>query len=133
MEEIVHRLDAPLALIARLLLATLFVMAGMDAAMDFQAFSARLQADGIPNYLSGFVFWFILLSGLGLALGVQTRLLALAMAGFTFLSGIIAYGDLVQPTDMLLLLKNISLTGGYLFVFLHGPGAWSIDSRLAPR
>lgn len=131
MDCLAARYDAPITLLARLLMATLFVMAGMEAALDFMAFGTRLEADGVPFIATGLVFWFLILSGLGLALGLQTRLLGLAMAGFSLTSGLIAYGDLAEPTDMVMLLKNIALTGGYLFVALHGAGAWSLDAARA--
>ncbi|MFC2967686.1 DoxX family protein [Acidimangrovimonas pyrenivorans] len=133
MDQLLRRLDPVLTLIGRLLMATLFVMAGLDAAMDFSAFSARLTADGLPVHLTGVVFWFLILSGLALAVGLQTRLVALVMAGFSLLSGLIAYADLSQPTDMVMLLKNIALTGGYLFVALHGPGRYSLDALRGGR
>jgi len=123
--------QVPLALVARLLAAVLFVMAGMSIVMDMSAFSAKLAGDGLPVWLTGFVFWFVLLSGLGLALGLQTRLLGLAMALFTIASGIIDYGPMRHPTDMMFLLKNISLTGGYLMFFLYGGGRWSVDGMVA--
>lgn len=125
------RFSAPVSLLARVLAAVLFVMAGMSIGMDMPAFSARLAADGLPVWLTGFVFWFVLLSGLGLALGLQTRLLGLAMAVFTIASGILDYGPMRQPTDLMFLLKNISLTGGYLYFFLHGGGPWSVDAAVA--
>lgn len=77
------------------------------------------------------MFWLLVLTGLGLALGIQTRLLGLAMARFSLFSGPIAYGDLTEPTDRVMLLKNIALTGGIPFVALHGPGAWSLDTAMA--
>jgi len=131
MDQFAARFDAPICLLARLLMAVLFIMAGMDAAMDFSAFGSRLAADGVPFVASGLVFWFLILSGLGLALGIQTRLLGLVMAGFSMISGLMAYADFAEPTDMVMLLKNIALTGGFLFVALHGAGAWSLDAAIA--
>lgn len=128
MDDLLRRFDPPLALIGRLLMAMLFVMAGMDVAMDFAKFSARLEADGLSGYLTGPVFWFLILSGLLMALGAWTRLVALAMAGFTLASGIVDYGEFARATDMVMLLKNIALTGGYLYIALHGPGRWSVDA-----
>ncbi|MBC7144131.1 MAG: DoxX family protein [Thioclava marina] len=128
MEHFLQRLDPFLSLLARILMATLFVMAGMDVAMDFAKFSARLEADGLSGYLTGPVFWFLIGTGLLLLVGAWTRLVALAMAGFTLASGIIDYGDFAHATDMVMLLKNIALTGGYLYVALHGPGRWSVDA-----
>lgn len=127
------RLTALAALLARLLLATLFLLAGAEAGADLPAFGARLAADGLPAELSGFVFYFLIGAGLAMVAGLQMRLVALAMAGFCLASGAIAYGDLAQPTDMVMLLKNIALSGGYGFAALYGPGAWSLDGWLARR
>jgi putative oxidoreductase len=131
MDHLATRFDAPLSLVARLLLSVLFVMAGMDAGLDMQKFGARLAADGLPFLIVGPVFWFLILTGLGLALGIKARWLGLAMAAFSLASGLLDYTDFQQPTDMVMLLKNIALTGGYLYVALHGAGAWSVDGMIA--
>lgn len=131
MDRLVTRFDAPLALLARILMAVLFLMAGLDAMMNVEGFTSRLVADGLPGWSYAAVVWFLVLSALALALGFKTRWVALAMAGFSFLSGLIDYADFAQPTDMVMLLKNIALTGGYLFAALHGPGRWSIDAAMA--
>lgn len=126
--RLAERFDAPLSLAARVLMAVLFLMAGLSNAGDVRGFAVTLAADGVPIVLGGLVFWFLILSGLFVIVGVLTRPTALAMAGFSLLSGLLAYSDLAQPTDMVMLLKNIALTGGYLMLALHGPGRWSIDA-----
>lgn len=123
-----RRFDAPFALLARVLMAVLFLMAGLSNVGDVRGFTATLAADGVPVVIGGLVFWFLILSGLFLILGVLTSPTALAMAGFSMLSGVLAYSDLAQSTDMVMLLKNIALTGGYLMIALHGPGKWSLDA-----
>ena len=128
MDPLARRLSDPVALLARLLLAVLFLMAGLANVADVRGFAETLAQEGVPVVIGGLVFWFLILSGLFLILGVATRLTALAQAGFCLVSGALAYGDLAQPTDMVMLLKNISLTGGYLMLFLHGPGRFSIDA-----
>lgn len=130
-DTLADRSEPWVALVGRLLMAVLFLMAGMDQIGHFSGFIEKLAADGIPVMLAALVFWFLLLSGLFLALGLLTRPTALAMAGFTLASGIIAYGDLAEPTDMLMLLKNVSLTGGYLVIFAHGAGRLSMDAWIA--
>ncbi len=130
MEKILTRYDAPLTLLARILMATLFVMAGLDAVMKMDSFTARLVSDGLPSWSFTPVFWFLIISGLFLMLGFKTRWVGLLMAGFSITSGLLDYADFQQPTDMVMLLKNIALTGGYLFVALNGPGAWSIDAAM---
>jgi putative oxidoreductase len=130
MDQLAARFDAPLALLARILMAVLFVMAGLDAVMKMEAFTARLVADGLPSWSFTPVFWFLIITALFLMLGFKTRWVGLLMAGFSFTSGMIDYADFQQPTDMVMLLKNIALTGGYLFVALHGAGRWSIDAAM---
>lgn len=130
MDDLLSRFDAPLALLARILLAILFFMAGVDAMARVEGFTARLVADGLPAWLYAAVVWFLILSAFALTLGFKTRWVALAMAGFSLVSGLLDYADFAQPTDMVMLLKNIALTGGYLFAALHGPGRWSVDAAV---
>lgn len=133
MQRLAVRFDAPLALIARLLLSVLFLMAGLAQIGDVRGFAETLARDGVPMVLGGLVFWFLILSGLLQILGAATRPVALAQSGFCLASGLMAYGDLAEPTDMTMLLKNVSLTGGYLMLALHGPGRYSVDAWLARR
>lgn len=133
MERLAAKLDAPLTLLARVLMSVLFLMAGLAQIGDVRGFAERLAQDGVPVVLGGLVFWFLILSGLMLILGAATRLVALAQSGFCFLSGLLAYGDLAEPTDMTMLLKNVSLTGGFLVLALHGPGRYSIDGWRTAR
>jgi len=130
-DRLLQNLDAPIALLARFMLATLFLMAGLSQVGDVRGFAEDLAADGIPIVLGGLVFWVLILGGLLTLLGWATRLVALTLAGFCFVSGILAYADLAEPTDMLMLLKNIALTGGFLMLALHGPGKWSMDAWIA--
>lgn len=131
LDTLIARLDAPLALIGRVLMAFLFLMAGLAQIGDVSGFVEGLAADGVPVVLGGMVFWVLILGGLLLALGWGTRGVALILSGFSLVSGLIAYSDLALPTDMLMLMKNIGLTGGCLFIALHGPGAWSVDAAIA--
>jgi putative oxidoreductase len=133
MENLAARFDAPLTLLARVLMSVLFLMAGLAQIGDVRGFAEGLAQDGVPIVLGGLVFWFLIISGFLMLIGAATRWVALAQAGFCMLSGILAYSDLAQPTDMTMLLKNISLTGGYLVMALHGPGRYSVDAWLAKR
>jgi len=127
-DSIAHRIEPWLALLARTLMAVLFFMAGASQIGDVKAFTDTLAQDGVPTVIGGLVCSYVLVSGVLLMLGAATRLVALSQAGFCIVSGLLAYSDLSQPTDMVMLLKNIALTGGFLFVFLHGPGRLSVDA-----
>lgn len=131
MDRLLARFDGSLTLIARLLMALLFLMAGVDGIIHMTGFQARLIGDGLPAFVYAPVVWFLIISALLLAFGFKTRWVALLMAGFSLASGLIDYADFAQATDMVMLLKNIALTGGYLFVAIHGAGPASIDALVA--
>ncbi|MGC9368875.1 MAG: DoxX family protein [Paracoccaceae bacterium] len=131
MTRLADSLAPAIALIARVLMASLFLMAAASNIGDLKGFAEFLEKGGVPGALAGPVFYFQFFGGIGLLLGYQTRLIGLAFAGFCITSGIWFYRDYSDPVVVTLLLKNIALTGGYLFVFLYGPGPISLDARLS--
>ncbi len=61
--------------------------------------------------------------------GFQTRLVALALAGFTLLLALIFHNQLGDQTQFILFIKNIAIAGGLLFLARHGVGELSLDNR----
>ncbi len=59
----------------------------------------------------------------------KARLAALGLAIFTFICGFIFHGT-GTPDDAIHLMKNITMTGGLLFLMLHGAGKFSVDAML---
>ncbi|MCB1350094.1 MAG: DoxX family protein [Maritimibacter sp.] len=131
MDRLLARFDGALTLVARLFMALLFLMAGVDGIVHMEIFQAKLTGDGLPALIYAPVVWFLIIAALMLAFGLKTRWVALLMAGFSLASGLLDYTDFGQDTDMVMLLKNIALTGGYLFVALHGAGRLSVDAAMA--
>lgn len=130
LDDLFDILSPVILVLARLLLASLFLLAAASNALDLQGFGDFLEAGGVPRILAGPVFYFQIIGGLAIVLGWQTRLAALALAGFCFSSGIWFYDDLSDPIQMTCLLKNIALTGGFLGLTAHGAGPISIDGRV---
>lgn len=131
MTKLLDRISPAVALFARILMASLFLMAAGSNIGNLAGFAEFLDRGGVPGILAGPVFYFQVFGGLGLLIGFQTRLIALTFAGFCITSGLWFYRDYADPVVVTLLLKNVALTGGYLFVFLYGAGPLSVDARLA--
>lgn len=130
LDDLFDILSPVILVLARLLLASLFLMAAASNAADLRGFGDFLQSGGVPRVLAGPVFYFQILAGLALLLGWQTRLAALALAGFTLASGIWFYDDYSDPMQVTCLLKNIALTGGFLGLVAQGAGPVSLDGRM---
>ena len=62
-------------------------------------------------------------------IGWQTRIAAILFAGFSVMSAVIFHADFSDQNQMIHFMKNISITGGFLFLIVHGAGNYSLDSR----
>ena len=120
----------PSLLVARVLLGLLFLLAGLGKLGDVAGFGGYMASGGIPAFLAWPVVLFEILAGLALIAGLQTRVVAVALAGFCVLSGVLYHFDLGDQMQVTQLLKNLALAGGYIALAIAGPGALSVDARL---
>ncbi|MFW1798996.1 DoxX family protein [Acinetobacter nematophilus] len=115
-----------LALIARFLLALIFILAGWGKISAYAATEGYMQAMGVPGGLLPLVILLELGGGLALLLGFQTRLLSVLFAVFCVVTGFIFHSGADQINQMMML-KNISMAGGFIALMLLGAGRFSID------
>jgi putative oxidoreductase len=119
-------LAAPLG---RLLLAGLFIQAGWGKIAGYAGTAAYMASAGLPSYLLPLVILTELGGGILLVLGWQTRIVAFLIAGFTVLTSLIFHANVSDQMQMLMFMKNMSITGGLLMIVAHGAGAFSLDAR----
>jgi putative oxidoreductase len=124
------------ALVGRILLALMFVLAGFNKIGGFEGTVGYIASKGLPLPGMLAVLTIALEIGAGLALmaGFRARWAALALAAFTVLASVIFHNYWAMPAEqqmvqMLMFMKNLSVTGGLLLVFALGAGGWSLDAR----
>ena len=83
----------------------------------------------VPTVAAVVVGLLELVGGLAIVVGFKTRIAAAALAAFTIGATLIAHTDLADQVQQLFFLKNLSITGGLLFLVAFGAGALSIDGR----
>ena len=128
--------QAPLALAGRLLLALLFLPAGISKIGGFAGTAAYIGLKGLPLPELGVVVAIIVEVGGALALiaGFRTRWAALALAVFTLVATFVFHNFWGASADQvmmqqLMFYKNIAVVGGLLVLAAFGAGAWSVDAR----
>lgn len=131
-------LKNPLALAGRLLLASLFLPAGIGKLTSFAGTIAYISSAGLPMPALAATVALIVEIGGGAALitGAGTRIAALVLALFTLVASFVFHAYWAVPADQqyvtqLLFFKNIAVAGGLLTLAAWGAGAWSIDARMA--
>ena len=115
--------------IGRILLALMFVVAGLNKISGYAGMQGYMESMGVPGALLPLVIALEVLGGVVLMLGWHTRLTAFLLAGFTILATLIFHSNLGDQTQMLFFMKNLSIAGGLLLVVSHGAGPYSIDNR----
>ncbi|MES3024940.1 MAG: DoxX family protein [Pseudomonadota bacterium] len=115
----------------RIMLALIFVLSGFGKLTSAAATMGYMQAMGVPTLL----FWptvaLELLGGLAIIVGFQTRLAALALAGFCVVSGALFHSNVADQMQMIMLLKNIAMAGGLLLLVSSGSTALALDTARA--
>ena len=118
-------------LAGRILLSTLFVLSGFGKLGAYAATAGYMAAVGVPGALLPLVIVTELLGGLAIAFGFKTRVVAFLLAGFTVLSALLFHNNFADQIQMIMFLKNISITGGFLLLVANGSGPLSLDHRFA--
>jgi putative oxidoreductase len=115
-------------LVGRVLLGLLFVVSGwgMLTGMGVSGVAGMVEGMGVP--LASLVAILILVvkigGGAALILGYRVGCAAAALFVFTFFTVVLVHVNDEQPT---MLLKNLSIMGGLLYVMAYGPGqGWKI-------
>lgn len=117
------------AIIGRLCIAALFVLAGLGKIMD-PAGTAQYIASttNLPGNLAMPAGVFELVAGLLLGLGIMTRLTSVVLIGFTALVTVLFHGKVTDPTQATMALKNLAIIGGLLMVFAYGQVSWRMST-----
>lgn len=123
-------------LVARVLLVLLFIIFGWQKVTGFEGTVAYFAHDGLPLPTLAAIIAVVaeLIFGLLIAVGYFTRPIAVLLAIYTVVTGLIGHQfwtmtGMDQYMNMINFFKNISIAGGFLVLALVGPGRISVDRR----
>ena len=133
----INGINDGLILAARLLLATLFLIFGWRKLTDFSGTVSQMVQLGVPTPApAAAVATFMELPvAFAVAVGAFARPSALLMFFYTLGTALIGHrywtktgADRVDNMDGFY--KNLSIMGGFLLLYITGPGKYSIDAWL---
>jgi putative oxidoreductase len=117
--------------VGRVLLSVLFLLSGLGKLGAYAATAGYMASVGVPGALLPLVIAVEILGSVAILLGWQTRVVALLLAGFTLATGVLFHNNFADQVQMIMFLKNLSITGAFLMLAANGAGALSLDARNA--
>jgi len=115
--------------IARILMAQIFLLAGISKIGAYAGTQGYMDSMGVPGALLPLVIALEIGGAVALIVGFQTRWVALALAGFSGISAIIFHANFADQMQMIMFMKNWAIVGGLILLAVHGAGHLSLDQR----
>ncbi|WP_440464025.1 DoxX family protein [Psychrobacter sp. ASPA161_6] len=114
--------------IGRLFLSMIFIFSGFTKITGYAATQGYMESMGVPGMLLPLVIALELFGGIAILLGFKARLIAVLFVGFNIVSALLFHQFWIDESQMNPFMKNIAIAGGFLMIFAHGAGAYSIDN-----
>ena len=114
-------------LLGRLLLAALFILEGWSKVRGYDGAAGYMARFGVNGALLPLVIAAEIGGGLCLAVGWQTRLSALVLAGFCVSAAVLFHHNFADRNQLLHFEKDLAIAGGLLVLVVSGAGRWAVD------
>ena len=131
-----NSLIKPLTLVARVLLAAIFISAGLSKLFGFDGTVAYIASKGLPLpvVIAALTVALEVLGGIAIVIGYKARLAGFLLGGFTILAAFIFHSYWAAPADQayvqnIMFMKNMSMAGGLFLLTVFGAGGLSVDAK----
>ncbi len=119
-----RRLAGPLLLVARAMLAYIFIVQGASHIAHYADVAGYMAENGVDARLLPLVILTELGGGLLVLVGLKARWAAIALGGYCLLTALFFH---LGADQTIMFQKNIAMAGGFLTLATFGPGPWSLD------
>ncbi len=121
-------LDTYAMLIGRVLIGLLFLVTGIQVVMGFSGFTGMLSSMGLPmaSLLAIAVVVVKVGGGAALIIGWNVRYASIALMIFTIFTILLVHNNFGD--QLVMMLKNLAIIGGLLYVYKCGAGSHKLVS-----
>ena len=116
-------------LIGRIFISGVFLLSGFSKIGNYDGTVGWMESFGLPGFL---LIPSIILEIVGpilIIIGYQTRIAAGALSLFCLATAIIFHTDFSDQMQFIAFMKNIALSGGFLFLVVNGAKGYCLDKK----
>ena len=117
-------------ILGRILLSAIFLINGIGKIFNYEGTIQYMENFDVPGYLIIPAIIVEILFPILLIIGYYTKFSALVLSLFTLALAVIFHTDFSNQMQLMSFLKNIAIAGGFLIIFVYGPGKYSLDHKL---
>ena len=118
-----------LDLIGRFFISGVFLLSGFNKIGNYEGTVGWMESFGIPGLLLIPAIILELVAPILVIIGYQTRIAAGALSLFCIATAIIFHTDFSDQMQFIAFMKNIALSGGFLFLVVNGAKGYCLDKK----
>ena len=116
-------------LIGRVLISLVFLLSGYNKILNYDGTISWMEGYGVPGFLLWPTIVLEIILPVLIIVGYKTQLSAFILAIFCIVTAIIFHLDFTNQMQVIALLKNFGLAGGFIFIAINGPKDWALDQK----
>ena len=118
-----------LDLFGRILISTLFLVNGLYKINNYENTIIWMESFNLPGFFLVPAIVLEIVAPIFVIIGYKTKVAAASLSLFCFATAIIFHNDFSDQVQLTSFLKNIALSGGFIFLVVNGPKGFSLDKK----
>ena len=116
-----------LDLVGRIFISALFLISAFNKIFNLDGSISWMEGFGVPGFLIFPAIAVEIILPVLVIVGYQARIAAGILAVFCLMTAFLFHFDFADQSQLISFLKNIGLTGGFLFIVVNGTKDWAVD------
>tara|TARA_B100000963_G_scaffold332936_1_gene324876 strand:- start:2114 stop:2500 length:387 start_codon:yes stop_codon:yes gene_type:complete len=116
-------------LIGRIFISAVFLLSAYNKIFNYDGTVTWMEGYGVPGFLLWPTIILEIILPVLIIIGYKTKISAILLAIFSITTALIFHFDFSNQMQVIALLKNFGLAGGFIFIAINGPKDWALDKE----
>ena len=118
-----------LDLFGRIFISTIFLFSALNKIENYEETIEWMANYNLPNYFLAPTIVLEIIAPILIIIGYKTKIAAAALSIFCIATAVVFYSDFDDQMQLIAFLKNIALSGGFLFLVINGAKGFCLDKK----